>query len=328
MNPHQLQTPVVLLIFNRPDTTAKVLAEIAKAKPAKLFVVADGPRPHHPTDSEMCAATRAIINRVDWECKVVLNYSDVNLGCQKRVSSGLDWVFEQTEEAIILEDDCIPDPSFFRFCTDLLDCYRDDERILMISGNNFQFGYRRTEYSYYYSKCFHIWGWATWRRAWQLYDGEMSNWELIKSGNWLRDILQQSPRIENYWANVFESVYQGKINSWAYRWLLTCWLQNGTCILPSINLVSNIGFGSNSTHTNSAGSLLANIPAKTIDFPLRHPPIMVHDTVADQFTHHRIYTKPTRLRYWYRLLHFYKYGVKFAKRMLKPRGHSTISRSY
>lgn len=157
----QLKTPVAFLIFNRPDTTRRVFAEIAKARPPKLLVVADGPRADHPDDVEKCAAVRAIIDGIDWDCKVLTNYSDINLGCKRRVSSGLDWVFDTVEEAIILEDDCLPHPAFFRFCEEMLNKYRDDKRIAMISGDNFQFGRKRTEYSYYFSRYPHIWGWAS-----------------------------------------------------------------------------------------------------------------------------------------------------------------------
>ena len=156
-NEWQLTTPVVFIIFNRPDTTAKVFEAIRQAKPPKLLVIADGARIDKPGEAEKCAAARAIINQVDWQCEVLTNYSNVNLGCRKRVSSGLDWVFEQVEEAIVLEDDCLPHPSFFQYCQELLEKYRDDERIMMISGDNFQFGNETTEYSYYFSRYGHCW---------------------------------------------------------------------------------------------------------------------------------------------------------------------------
>src|SRR5512139_3287315 len=176
MSDWQLKTPVAFIIFNRPDTAERVFAEIAKARPPKLLVVADGPRANRSGEAEKCAATRAIIDRVDWDCEVLTNFSDTNLGCKNRVSSGIDWVFEQVPEAIILEDDCLPHPTFFRFCEELLERYRDDERIGMISGDNFQLGQKRTDASYYFSRYNHIWGWASWRRAWRHYDREASAW--------------------------------------------------------------------------------------------------------------------------------------------------------
>jgi hypothetical protein len=147
MTKFQLKTPVALIIFKRPDTTERVFETIRQAKPPKLLVVADGPRTDQPGEAEKCAATRAIIDRVDWDCEVLKNYSDSNLGCGLRPATGISWVFEQVEEAIVLEDDCVPHPTFFRFCEELLEYYRHDERIMSISGINPYFGRRRAEYS-------------------------------------------------------------------------------------------------------------------------------------------------------------------------------------
>ncbi len=158
-----IRTPVALIIFNRPDTTERVFAEIAKARPPKLFIIADGPREDRPGEAERCASARAIVDRVDWNCEVQKNYSDVNLGCGARPATGISWVFDQVEEAIILEDDCIAHPTFFRFCDELLEKYRDDERIMHIAGNNFQFGNQRTSFSYFFSHHNICWGWASWR---------------------------------------------------------------------------------------------------------------------------------------------------------------------
>ena len=162
-----LSTPVAFIIFNRPDTTEIVFETIRQAKPSKLLVVADGPRTDRSGEVEKCTATRAVIERVDWECEVITNYSDVNLGCKRRVSGGIDWIFSQVEEAIILEDDCLPAPSFFQFCQTMLERYRYDDRISMIGGSNYQQENSRTSDSYFFTKYAHIWGWATWRRAWK-----------------------------------------------------------------------------------------------------------------------------------------------------------------
>jgi hypothetical protein len=151
MNHHILNVPVLLIIFNRLESTKKVFREIAKAKPRQLFVAADGPRPNHPEDIEKCRLTRAVIDEVDWECDVHKNYSDVNLGCGQRPATGISWVFEHEERAIILEDDCVPHLTFFRFCEELLERFHDDERVMQICGNNFQFGRKRTRYSYFFS---------------------------------------------------------------------------------------------------------------------------------------------------------------------------------
>ncbi|KAM3092411.1 glycosyltransferase family 2 protein [Phormidesmis sp. 146-35] len=276
-------TPVAFLIFNRPHTTARVFEAIRQAKPTQLLVVADGPRSNRTGEAEQCAAVRAIIDQVDWDCDVLKNYSDINLGCKQRVSTGLDWVFEQVEEAIILEDDCLPDSTFFPFCEALLDRYRDDLRIMAIAGSNFQFGRRRMPHSYYFSCYPHIWGWATWRRAWQQYDLEMQQWETLRDDNWLNDWLGDK-NAARYWTKMFQTFYENKIDTWDFAWIYSCWLQSGLTVLPHVNLVSNIGFDSVATHTRDVESAFANLPSTEMEFPLQHPPFMIRDRQADQFT--------------------------------------------
>jgi hypothetical protein len=278
-----LRTPVAFLIFNRPETTARVFAEIARARPPKLLVVADGPRAARPAEAEACRATRAVVERVDWDCEVLTNYADENLGCRRRVSTGLEWIFREVEEAIILEDDCLPHPSFFPFCEELLERYRADERVMMISGDNFQRGRRRTSFSYYFSRYTHIWGWASWRRAWQHYDLEIKHWEALRRETlWLRDILGDETAAR-YWQTIFDQVFDGHATTWDYQWLFACWAQNGLSITPEINLISNIGFGANSTHTATPDETVANLPAGEMLFPLRHPPFVVRAREADDF---------------------------------------------
>lgn len=283
-----MNVPVALIIFNRADTTARVLAEIAKARPAKLLVVADGPRPDHPEDAEKCLATRAVIERVDWDCEVLTNYSEVNLGCGARPSSGLNWVFENVAEAIILEDDCLPHPTFFPFCAELLERYRDDERVMMISGDNFQFGRKRTHYSYYFSRYTHTWGWATWRRAWRYFDREIKLWPALRETPWLVDTLGDE-RAAEYWGDLFDRMQQMP-SVWDYQWAFACWSQSGLTILPNTNLISNIGWGEEATHTKLADNPSANIPTSEMLFPLAHPPYVVRDREADQFTFERLFS--------------------------------------
>lgn len=286
MSDFKLTTPVAFIIFNRPDTTERVFAEIAKAKPTKLLVVADGARANKAGEAEKVAATRAIIQRVDWECEVLTNFSDNNLGCKNRVSSGVDWIFQLVEEAIILEDDCLPDPTFFRFCQEMLERYRHDQRIGMISGDNFQFGNRRNSDSYYFSKYVHIWGWATWRDRWQAsYDVEMKKWPLIRDGNWLVDMLGNKEEVSR-WNTVFEQTHVGKIDTWDYQWMFAIWLEGYINIIPNINLISNIGFGADATHTIALNHL-ANIPIYKMTFPLVHPVGVFKNTQADFFTYQR-----------------------------------------
>jgi len=289
MSDFQLTTPVAFIIFNRPNTTREVFKTIAQAQPPKLLVIADGPRANRPGEAEKCAEARAVVDHMDWQCEVLKNYSDTHLGCRDRVASGLDWVFDIVEESIILEDDCVPHPTFFRFCDELLKRYRDDERIMAISGDNFQFGRQRTEYSYYFSRYPHCWGWATWRRAWCHYDGEMRLWPAIRDGGWLQGILENRRAIA-YWTKIFDKMYNGDIDTWDYAWTFICWIQSGLTILPTVNLVSNIGFGENATHTRGGGRI-ANMSVQPMDFPLSHPPFVLRDAKADELTQSSIYEK-------------------------------------
>src|ERR1700693_1667094 len=241
-------TPVVMLIYNRPDLTRKVFTEISRVTPKKLLVIADGPHPDKPGDAESCKQARAILSSINWECDVKIDFSENNLGLKKRVSSGLDWVFNQVEEAIVLEDDCMPNPKFFRFCEEILGKYRDDERVSHVSGDNFQFGKNATPYSYYFSRYPHVWGWATWKRAWQNYDVDMAEWPELRDKKWLQGFLE-SRRASNFWNNNFEKTYSGQVDTWANQWLFACWRKGALSIIPCQNLVSNIGFGIEATHT-------------------------------------------------------------------------------
>ncbi|MBD1846778.1 glycosyltransferase family 2 protein [Cyanobacteria bacterium FACHB-63] len=275
-----MKTPVALIIFKRPDTTKRVFEAIRQAKPEQLLVIADGARADRPDEAEKCAAARAVIDSIDWKCELLTNYSDLNLGCKHRVASGLDWVFETVEEAIILEDDCLPHPTFFPFCEELLDRYRDDKRIMSVCGDNARLASRRTEYSYYFARSTPIWGWATWRRAWQYYDVNMELWSTIKAGNWCKDILID-PKIAKAWEHTFQSVHDNLVDTWDYQWTFACWVQNGVSAIASTNLISNCGFDADATHTKEFNPRLANRPIAAMEFPLKHPPFVIRDTRAE-----------------------------------------------
>lgn len=283
MDEISFSTAIVFFIHNRPELTQKVFKAITSVKPSKLFIIADGPRQHRTGESEKCELARSVIQSVNWPCELYKNYSDINLGCNQRISSGLDWVFSQVEEAIILEDDCLPHPTFFQFCNELLAQYRDDNRVLTISGDNFQFGRQRTNYSYYFSRYNHCWGWATWRRAWNLYDIEMQRWPEVRDNHWLSDWLDD-PLAVLYWSRKFQSVYENRIDTWDFRWTFACWIQSGLSILPNVNLVSNIGFDDGGTHNRYRKNPYANLPTEALSFPLRHPPFVIRDRQADRFT--------------------------------------------
>lgn len=276
-----LRTPVALFIFNRPDCTARVLEAIAAARPPVLFVVADGPRAEHPNDDRLVAEARAVIDRVDWPCEVRRRYSDVNLNCDRRIASGLDFVFANAPEAIVLEDDCLPDPTFFPYCEQLLERYRDDERVHMISGSNPTGA--SGMYSYHFSRCFPIWGWASWARAWKHYDPEMRAWPDLRETGWLRDHLgdRRAAMLARAW---FDQAHAGPIRQWDFHWMFSGWLRNAVAVAPSVNLVTNIGFGEGATHQGDVNHPFAAVPAQAIDFPLRHPPRVEVLDEADRAT--------------------------------------------
>lgn len=282
MSHFQTVTPVAFIIFNRPDTTEQVFAEIARARPPKLLVVGDGPRAGRDDEVTKVAKARAVIDRVNWPCEVLTNYSEVNLGCKRRVSSGLDWVFEHVPEAIILEDDCLPHPTFFRFCEELLARYRDDERVGMISGDNFQFGRNSVEESYYFSIYNHIWGWASWRRAWKHYDVTAARWPTYRDSRSFASLFPEKNHL-NYWSEIFQSVFENNIDTWDYQWTLALWMEGMLSVLPNVNLVTNIGFGADATHTKNVSSV-SNLDINEVSFPLVHPSFIVANSNADMFT--------------------------------------------
>ncbi len=275
------KTPVVFIIFRRPDVTRQVFEAIREARPPKLFVIADGPR--NADDEELCRQTRAITEQVDWDCEVFRDYSESNLGLRARISSGLDRAFERVEEAIVLEDDCLPHPSFFTYCDELLERYRDDDRIWCVSGSNFQQGQRRGDGSYYFSNYNDCWGWASWRRAWKHYDHNMDGWPAFRDGRYLEGLLDD-PLEVSYWHGIFETLCtEGTPNSWAYIWTLTCWMNRGLTALPNVNLVANLGFGDECTNTKGSGGWLAARSGEEMG-ALTHPSFIARDREADQYT--------------------------------------------
>ena len=279
--PCELNTPVLFIIFRKPDTTKKVFEQIRKAKPKHLFVAANAPRPDNEEEAEKCQKAREIINFVDWDCKLETLFRNNYLSAKISISSAIDWFFKNVEEGIILEDDCLPSQSFFWFCQELLEYYRADTRIMTISGTNFQFGKMRGEGSYYFSKYSHLWGWATWRRAWKHYDVGIKSFEIFKTENQIKNISPIKQQ-QKYWIYIFQKVYDNKINTWCYQWGYTCFTNNGLCITPKVNLVSNIGFGIDSTHTKDENSIVSSMEAKDIT-EINHPSFILPDQEADIF---------------------------------------------
>ena len=266
---------------------------LRKVKPTELFVAADGPRLGREEEAVRCKSAREIATSVDWPCQVKTLLRDQNLGCEKAVSGAISWFFEHVEQGIILEDDCIADPSFFAFCGELLERYAEESKVGVITGDNFQKGRRRGDFSYYYSKHPHCWGWATWRRCWMFYRETM-----FDSENELNETIENfhcTKGEQEIWRRKFKMTAAREVDSWAYRWTYACWKQKLLTITPQKNLVENIGFGEEATHTLGSGN---NLPkANSIEFPLSHPDsksIRQH-VKADAFTarsHFKIFRFP------------------------------------
>src|SRR5581483_4565450 len=288
---------VALIVFNRPECTARSLAGIRRARPRRLYLIADGPRSERAGEAQLCQRARGLVeDGLDWPCELVRDYSPTNLGCARRVASGLNAVFAREEQAIVLEDDCVADPTFFRFCDELLERYRNQPDVFHIGGANFRRD-RRPE-SYYFSRYNRVWGWATWRRAWAFFDWEMQQWPALRRNSWLADMLG-SARAARYWTRIFDGVAGGSIESWAYRWTYSMWLHHGLAAVSSVNLVENIGFGDDATHARFIDRSLspARAPAR---LPLRHPDRIERDCRADVVTEGSLFSggPAWRLRRW------------------------------
>ena len=291
-----MQTPVVVCVFNRPAETARVLEALRIVRPHTLFLVSDGPREGRHGESDMVAQVRGLFQSPGWPCDIVTNCSEINLGCRRRVSSGLDWVFGQVNEAIILEDDTVPHPSFFRFCEELLDRYRDESRVGSISGTDFTGGACRMETSYAFSRYNLFWGWATWKRAWAMYDDSMGCFDEDGDGS-LRAVLARTfdrRRERLYWRQVLTRVHRGRIDSWGYRWLLSCWRAGLLGVQPARSLVENIGVGEQATHTRHRTYDTGGLG--DVVFPLSHPAAIRRDEKLDRTIEDRIYSKSVSSR--------------------------------
>jgi len=278
----QFDTPILLIMFNRPDHAKQVFERIRSIRPKDLYIAVDGPRENHPTDRDRVAKCLDLLEGIDWDCNVHKLIRAKNLGCGKAVSSAITWFFDQVEMGIILEDDCLPDATFFTYCQELLATYKNDESVMHIGGVNYQDGALRGDGSYYFTKVCHIWGWATWRRAWQKYDFSIKNFDRFKETGAISNVLSHSED-QNYWLKAFESVYTHKVDTWDYQWVYTVWSHNGLCILPNHNLVSNIGFDEFATHTTSR-NLLHSDKAVTPLTTIIHPTFRLEDKAATEYS--------------------------------------------
>ncbi len=292
MEQYKLKNPVAIIIFNRYDSAHKVLMQIKKAQPEKLYIIADGPRDNKPGEKEKCLKARSIADEVDWDCSVQKIFSDKNLGCAKRVTSGLSELFSKEEAALIFEDDCIPSMSFFEFADQMLERYKDNEKIMLVSasnkcfvpgaknaGGNIKSASEDRSESYFFSNQVQIWGWATWRRAWNKMDLKMKDWPLLKKQKIVNRFYKKASH-RYYWNSSFDYVYNKHTNSWAFPWVLSVWKSGGLSVVPKVNMVKNAGFDADATHT-SGKSIFERLEAKELSFPLVHPQKIEADSHMD-----------------------------------------------
>jgi len=291
-------TPILFLIYNRPEQTRKVFKKIREIKPKYLYISADGPKNGMIEDIENCNDSRMVIDQIDWDCELKTKLNQKNLGCKIGVSSGISWFFQHVNEGIILEDDCVPDISFFSFCKYLLKKYRYDTRIMHISGTNFQDGILRDDSSYYFSKYVYVWGWATWKRAWDLYDVKIQNFDKFLMHKSIKNIFTDKKE-QKFLLNNFNLAYTNKKMTWDYQWHYTNLINNGLSITPNKNLVSNIGFGKEATHTPQKHHPFSNRPVDKLD-NISHPSFIIPNIEADRYTYKKYFNpnKFIKLKLW------------------------------
>ena len=276
-----LTTPVLFLIFNRPDLTERSFAIIKAAKPSKLFLAADGPRPGIAGEAELCRQTRQIVlDHIDWDCELHTLLREDNLGCMNAVSSAISWLFKNVEEGIILEDDICPDGTFFPFCEEMLKRYKSDESITQISGVNLKPEEINNE-SYFFSKVGGIWGWATWRRVWEHYDVNIDSWDDKQVRKNIKQFLGKNDWFTRIRGS-FEMVHKKQLDTWDYQWVFTQMKLRGLAIIPGKNLIENVGFRADATHTHSSNELLeSKMKINALNFPLIHPTEVISN---DEYT--------------------------------------------
>ncbi|MBC6111023.1 nucleotide-diphospho-sugar transferase [Pedobacter fastidiosus] len=272
--------PILMLVFNRPELTSQVFDKVREVAPKYLYVAADGPRDQD--DETQCKEVKAVFNKIDWDCELKTLFRDNNLGCGMAVSSGIQWFFNQVEKGIVLEDDCLPNNSFFGFCTDLLHHYNNDVRVGHISGSNFQDEQQRGDGSYYFSALTHVWGWASWKRVWKDYDYKISLYYHFDAS--FKAFPAHLPFASN-WKNIFTKVAQGEINTWDYQYAFLNLIKGYKSIMPNVNLIKNIGLGINGTHTSADHPLIVK-STQEIDL-IKHPVMFKQNVDADIYTQNK-----------------------------------------
>ncbi|OIO19953.1 MAG: hypothetical protein AUJ23_01180 [Candidatus Magasanikbacteria bacterium CG1_02_32_51] len=280
------KVPILLLLFNRIETAQKVFSKVRLVKPERLFIAVDGPREGVADDVYNCQSVRDIVNQIDWPCEVKTLFQEKNKGLLYGPAEAITWFFSYVEEGVILEDDCVPSDSFFKFCEILLEKYRFDERVMHIGGSNFNQGRRFGDSSYYFSKFNLLWGWASWRRAWKYYDTEMKNFPEFKRTHMIDGVWFDKKRGRSF-NKIFEKIYNKKVMVWDYIWTYTVWSQNGLSALPNVNLISNIGSGPFATNTKDESDLMFQDVSEISEYS--HPSFVLSNNLVDEFIYNRIF---------------------------------------
>jgi hypothetical protein len=290
-----MHTPVLLIIFNRFDTTQQVITKLREGLVPKLYVYCDGARKEKLGEADQLKRVQEqVLSAIDWPCEVITNFKVANEGPRLAIGHAISWLFETEEQGIILEHDCVPHLSFFNYCETLLKYYEEDERVMHISGDNFQFGRWRGDGSYYFSRFNHIWGFATWKRAWKHYDLTMSHYPAFKEKHRIKEVFA-SKRAQRIWIDILDRTYSGDIQTWDYQWTFAIWNVNGLAILPNVNLISNVGFDSLALNTTNAKHRLANMPTHEMG-NISHPGLMKVDEEADNYAVNDVFN-PTMFRF-------------------------------
>ncbi|MHA4893638.1 nucleotide-diphospho-sugar transferase [Pedobacter sp. PWIIR3] len=279
MKNYHTKSPVLLLVFNRPDLSDQVFARIREARPHLLYIAADGPRKDKPLEKDLCDKARKVSSKVDWKCEVKTLFRTENLGCKEAVSSAIDWFFDHEDEGIILEDDCLPAPSFFSFCDELLEKYREDSRVRHITGSNLQLGKKWGDGSIFFSNNTGVWGWATWRRAWKDYDKDLKNYSEQDIRTQFTKIFDDRFIVDS-WVDTFNALKSGKIDTWDFQLTIINYLHYGLSINPNVSLIKNIGYRPDATHTHTDQNIYENVPLEDI-YEIIYPKFILPEKQAD-----------------------------------------------
>lgn len=297
-----MNVPVLYIIFNRLDTVQRSFESIRQARPAKLYLAADGPRKNREGEDARCEEVRNwVLSHIDWDCEMHHRFQDTNVGCGHHPADAITWMFENEDYGIILEDDCVASASFFPFVEEMLERYKDDKEISIVCGSNFdkKHSHQAQNADYFFSKISYTWGWATWKRNWEDYDFTMKGWDEVNKSRLLKWLFDE-PEYREYWRYIFDSTFRHQPQDiWDYQFFFSCYRKRQMAIVPNVNLISNIGDGSSATHTKKGDGKLG-LETTVMDFPIRHPlrkeRNMAYDNLLQETCYGRVPVVPSHIK--------------------------------